>query len=141
MARLGSWKWILAVVLSMWSSIGLAVDLLILLMGLDFLTGICCAARKGKLSSHVSWRGLMKKSAVLIVVLVSHLIQRAIELGNGVHFIVSLGQAVALAYCWNEVISILENCVCMGAPLPDLVQKIMAAAPKMQSADEEQTLS
>ena len=141
MARLGILEWILAGLLSLWASIGLAVDLLMCMMAIDFATGMLCAARNGTLSSHVSWRGLMRKSAILIVVGVTHLLQKAIEMGQNIHLLIDLAQTVSLAYCWSEVLSILENCACMGAPIPGLLRKILLAAPKMESIDEEDTLS
>lgn len=132
------WKWVIAALLSLWIQFTFAFQLLLCLMGIDFATGILCAIRKGDLSSHVSLRGLMKKTAILIVVCVTYLLQHALRRLGGITLLIDLAQTVALAYCWHELVSILENCSCMGAPIPDVLHKLLAIAPKIRRLDPEE---
>jgi toxin secretion/phage lysis holin len=122
---LSSLKWVAASIGSVWLSLAVMIQLLLLLMGLDFLTGLMCAARDQNLSSKEAWLGVLRKCAVLIVVLTVHLLQRAVALSQGLHFAINLGEAVSVAYVFTESISILENCHLLGAPIPAFLVKAL----------------
>lgn len=129
-------KWLLGALLSIWVSIGVAMHLLLVMMALDFGSGVLCAVRRGDLSSHVSFMGLLKKIAILVVVGTAYLLQHALQAIDGVRLVIDLGQMVALVYVWNESISIIENCACMGAPIPEALKRLLATAPKMTKSTE-----
>lgn len=96
---------------------------LFILMGIDYVTGIICAAffkkskktKNGALSSAVCLRGLLKKGMVLVLVVIANILDHQI----GINYIRDL---VCISFIINEVISILENAGCMGVPIPKALQ-------------------
>ena len=87
---------------------------LISAMALDYLTGVTRSAIVGDgWSSEKGFKGLGKKVLILYVVILAVLIDRLI--GHGWAF----RSLVCLWYAANEGISILENVVSLGLPVPD----------------------
>lgn len=97
---------------------------LLIFMGIDFLLGLIIAAvwqksgksENGALSSWSAWKGLMRKGASLMVVLMAHRLDMMI----GVDYIRT---AVVIAFCADELISIVENLGIMGIPLPEVITR------------------
>jgi toxin secretion/phage lysis holin len=104
-----------------WSS---ALTTLIIFMGLDYITGIVVAgvfkasnkSSGGGLESKAGWKGLMKKGVTLVIVLASARLDMLI----GTNYI---KDAVIIAFCANELISIIENAGLMGVPIPSTITK------------------
>nr|DAH37857.1 MAG TPA: holin [Caudoviricetes sp.] len=92
-----------------------ALATLLIFMAVDYVTGLIVAAArkspKGKLSSKIGWRGLVKKCVVLLLVLVA----AQLDVVLGMDYVRA---GVCVAFLCNEVISILENAGLMGVPLP-----------------------
>lgn len=78
----------------------------------DFVTGLCKAFHDKKLNSTVSYRGIIKKFGIYIVVALAYLIDQYL----GAHF---LRETVIAFYIFNEALSVLENWGKMGLPLPE----------------------
>ncbi|MBE6836818.1 MAG: phage holin family protein [Ruminococcus sp.] len=97
---------------------------LIMLMAIDFITGLAVAGifkksdktENGALSSKTGFRGIAKKCLALTFVLIAH----RLDLLLGVSF---TRTAVILAYIANELVSIIENAGLMGMPVPMVVKK------------------
>ena len=98
---------------------------LIVCMAVDYATGLIVAGifhaspktRGGGLDSRVGWKGLARKFVTLLMVVVANLADVLLEL----HYI---RDAVIVAFCANECISILENAGLMGIRIP----KVLTAA-------------
>lgn len=96
---------------------------LIIFMVIDYLTGMIVAAvfkkspksEGGALSSKVGWKGLSKKAMTLLFVLIAYRLDVLI----GTNYI---RDAVVIGYCVNEVLSITENALIMGVPLPKVIK-------------------
>ena len=109
---------------------------LILLMAVDYITGLMVAgvfhaSKKtagGGLESLVGWKGLCKKGMVLLIVLVAQCVDQLI--GTSV-----ARDAVVIGYAINEVISITENAGLMGVPVPD---KLSQAIEVLQGKNKEE---
>lgn len=86
---------------------------LVILMLLDYISGITAAAMEGKLSSSKGIKGIYKKTAFLMVVAVAHIIDGVMALG-GVARTLVISFLIA-----NEGLSILENCGNIGVPIPN----------------------
>ncbi len=86
---------------------------LILLVCLDYVTGVCVAVREKKLSSKIGAKGIAKKIMIFAMVGVSVIVD-GLLIGGGL----SLSSATILFYCANELISICENAAKIGLPLP-----------------------
>ena len=105
-----------------------AVITLIAFMAIDFIMGLICAlvfgrsnkSANGSLSSSACWKGLIKKVCTLLIVVVA----QRIDILTGSEYI---RNAVVIAFCVSELISICENAGLMGI-LPDGVQKILNKA-------------
>ena len=101
---------------------GLAV-----MMVIDYVTG-CMVAFMGKsqktegghwLSSE-GFKGLLRKSAIVAMVLLGTLLDRAIGT-DGMVF----QTATACYYIANEGLSVLENVALIGVPVPNVVKKAL----------------
>lgn len=113
----------------------MGLKILILLMAVDYLTGLLVAgvfhasgkSESGGLESRAGWKGLCRKGVVLLIVLVAQCVDQLI--GTSV-----ARDAVVIGYAINEVISITENAGLMGVPVPD---KLKQAIEVLQGKAEE----
>ncbi len=114
----GAW---IAALLGGWNS---ALGTLIIFMVADYITGLLVAGvfhKSGKtesdtLNSHVGWKGLCKKSVMLLFVLIAH----RLDIVIGADYI---RNTVIIGFIANELISIVENAGLMGIPLPAPIKK------------------
>lgn len=118
-----------------------ALVTLLIFMGVDFVTGLVTAAmgkskksKTGKLSSSAGWIGLMKKFCVLMLIVVA--VRIDILLGT-----TYIRDAVCIAFCVNELLSILENTSLMGIPYPlalrNAIDVLQEKAGRMQEEKED----
>lgn len=104
-----------------WTS---ALTTLAILMVADYVTGMIIAGvfhkspktEQGGLDSNVGFRGLAKKSMILLFILVAH----RLDIAMGTTY---LKDAVCIAYILNELISLIENAGIMGVPVPKALQE------------------
>ncbi len=94
---------------------------LIVLMGLDYVSGVMCAIEDRKLSSAVGFRGICKKLLILMLVGVANILDVNV-VGSGA----VLRGAVICFYLSNEGLSLLENAAWLGLPVPDKLREILA---------------
>lgn len=96
---------------------------LIIFMVIDYLSGLIVAGvfhnskktETGTLESRAGWKGLCRKCATLLFVLVAY----RLDLAIGVDYI---RNAVIIGFIANELISIVENAGLMGIPLPAVIK-------------------
>lgn len=101
-----------------------AMTTLVIFMGLDYITGLIVAgvfhksgkSESGRLESLAGFKGLLRKGVTLAIVLVAY----RLDLLIGTTYI---KDAVIIAFCANEVISLIENAGLMGVPVPDAITK------------------
>lgn len=95
----------------------LSLMILVTMMALDYMTGITRGyiANK-KLNSDYGFRGLLKKVTIFYVLILAVLIDRII--GEGWIF----RTLVCFWYTGNEGLSVLENVVAIGLPVPDKIK-------------------
>ncbi|MGE6515945.1 phage holin family protein [Lysinibacillus sphaericus] len=79
------------------------LHLLLLLMGLDIITGIFKAIKNDNLWSRKSLFGYARKLLVLVVIIVANIIDQVLSLNGTLTF------ATVLFYIANEALSITEN--------------------------------
>ena len=95
------------------------LHLLLLLMGLDMITGIFKAIKNGNLWSRKSLFGYSRKILVLIVIIVANIIDQVLSLGGTLTF------ATVLFYIANEALSITENMAELEVLIPqNLAEKL-----------------
>lgn len=118
-------KWLVAAVVSLWASVPAAVQTLLVLMVIDYATGILRGVVKKNLSSGAGLRGLVKKTATLLLVVTAHFLVRTLKLPY------DFGATLAAAFALNEVISIVENSADIGVPIPPTLLDVLLRAKKM----------
>ena len=110
----------------------LAVPIIVLMvmMIIDYLSGMSAAWVHGDLSSRVGAKGIVKKVGYMALIVVAmgvdYLIYSGfaaanIEVGYNMWF----GLLVAVWLIINEMISILENLSKLGVPIPDFLTKVI----------------
>lgn len=111
--------------IAVWMGLDSIMQLLIILMVLDILSGLIVAFTKKEISSQISWVGISKKAIIIIIVAGAQFAGDVANLQIGE---ISLGAMVAGFYAANEFISILENAAAVGIPIPkflkDALQKL-----------------
>lgn len=104
------------------------LQILLVFVVIDYVTGIIAAGYQGKLSSEVGFKGIARKIMIFVLVAVAHLIDGS--LGEN-HF---FRDAVIYFYMANELLSIIENAGRTGLPIP---QKLKNAVEILKGKDEE----
>ncbi|CYV41706.1 phage holin family protein [Streptococcus suis] len=98
---------------------GILYALLVFII-IDYLTGIFAAVVEKQLSSSIGFRGIFKKIAILFLVSLGHMVDTAIIKQGG-----TIRTMVIFFYLSNEGLSILENTVRIGLPIPEKLQAIL----------------
>lgn len=107
---------------------GLLVALFVAIV-LDYITGLIQAGINGKLSSSIGFKGILKKALILVVVGLAHVIDNCVGSGE------TWRNIAIVFYICNEGLSILENIVACGVPVPE---KIKEALLTLQEDDEKE---
>lgn len=102
-----------------WSA---ALTTLLIFMGVDYLSGLILAgvfhaspkSEDGTLESYAGWKGLVRKGMTLLIVLIG----ARLDMLLGVSYI---RDAMVIAFCVNELLSIIENMGLMGVPMPEIL--------------------
>lgn len=109
------------------------VWILLIVMSLDYLTGLACGAlgkssktETGGLSSKAAFAGLLKKSLILAVVALAALLDWAVSSSAGISFAAVTG-ATCLWFIASEGVSITENAAELGVPIPGIVKQMLEA--------------
>ena len=95
----------------------IVLNSLIILMAVDYITGLMKGYVNKDLSSSTSTKGLFKKIMILLILIVGVSLDRM--LGTGEHMFRTL---VAFFYISNESLSIIENATQLGVPVPQQIQ-------------------
>lgn len=99
-----------------------ALTTLLICMAIDYITGLVVAgvfhnspkSTSGALESNAGLKGLFRKAAMLLFVLIGH----RLDLAVGTTYI---RDAVCIAFIANEVLSLVENAGLMGVPIPEVI--------------------
>ncbi len=93
----------------------MALEILLWMIVLDYLTGVFKAIFNKKLNSEVGIKGVIKKVGYLIIVAVAVMLDRIIGDTGAIRNI------VIFFFVANEGISLVENWVAMGLPMPQVI--------------------
>lgn len=115
-----------------------ALKALVCIMAVDYITGVVCVliwhkspkSADGTFESKASIKGLFRKGAILLVVLVAY----KVDLLAGTAGVTRT--AVILFFCANDGMSIVENLGIMGVPMPPALKDAFAVL-RQKSGDEE----
>lgn len=118
--------WLAGAIYGIFGDKAYLAKILLLFVTIDFITGILISfigksrnTQHGRFSSNVCYRGLLKKSLIMVMLLVAIGVDRA--MGNS-HI---LRDATLLFFIANEGMSILENAAVAGLPLPRQLKKAL----------------
>lgn len=111
-----------AFILAMYGEWTNAMYTLLIFMAIDYISGITVAAvfknssktSSGALESNVCFKGLIKKILMLVMVAVAYRIDLLLNMSY-------VRDAIVIAFCVNELISITENAGLMGVPMPQVI--------------------
>ena len=123
-----AWNWIRGAITALGGILGWVLGAmngvmyaLIAFVVIDYITGVIAAAVQKRLNSTVGFKGIAKKLGIFILVALGHIIDAQI-LGDGD----ALRTAVIFFYLSNEGLSIIENAVAMGLPVPEALKNALA---------------
>ena len=118
-------------VISFFTGIPVIMWVLIAMMTLDYVTGLMTGmmgvsskTEGGKLSSRAAFDGLMRKIMIFLVVILSVLVDLAVQYGAGVTFNAVTG-ATCLWFIASEGVSVLEKAAELGVPIPGILRKAL----------------
>ena len=92
---------------------------LLVIMVLDYITGVIKAVYRKELSSEVGYKGILRKIMVLVVVALANVVQRLT--GETA----PLREMVIVFYIANEGISVLENAAEILPNMPKQIKDIL----------------
>lgn len=94
-----------------------ALNVLLIAMAIDYVTGVLAAAvsKKKRIDYKVGAKGIAKKATILLIVAVGHLADEVL----GANIVM---MAITYAYLANEGLSIIENAEVIGVPVPNVVK-------------------
>lgn len=109
---------------------------LCIFMAVDYISGLIVAGvfkksqktDSGALESRAGFKGLCRKCMALFIVLMAY----RLDLMIGTDYI---RDAVVIAFCVNESLSIVENAGLMGLPMPDVIKKAIDVLTKKEKGD------
>ncbi len=108
------------------------LHLLILLFGLDILTGLTNAWKEKNLWSRKSMFGFARKILVLVVIILANVVDQILGLNGAVTY------ATVLFYIANEGLSIVENLAKLGVIVPkNLAEKLKSIDNSSDTLPEE----
>jgi toxin secretion/phage lysis holin len=92
------------------------LDLLLVLIIIDIITGIVKAFKFGKLRSRSAWFGYVRKMLTFLVIIVANVMDQVLGLNGVVTF------GTVLFYMGQEVLSITENLAQVGVKVPQKIK-------------------
>ncbi len=104
--------------ISFWGGWDSLISALTALIVIDYITGVVKAIYLKKLSSEISYRGLLKKMLILIVVGAAVVLQSVLPEN------IPLREITIMFFICNEGISILENAAAI-IPIPEKLKNVL----------------
>lgn len=101
-----------------------AIQCLLIAIVLDYLSGVTKAFITKELSSSIGFKGIVKKVALLLVVMLAVLIDRVTGESGAIRTL------VIYYFVANEGLSIVENLAKAGLPIPKVIKDALKALKK-----------
>lgn len=120
----------LAAFASYLGALAVPIIVLMVMMIIDYLSGMSAAWSEGTLSSKLGAKGIVKKVGYMALIVVAmgvdYLIYSGVAAADiNVGYNMWFGLLVAVWLIINEMISILENLGRLGVPIPEFLKKII----------------
>lgn len=94
-----------------------ALEILLVIMALDYVTGVGAAFKTKSVSSSIGYTGLLKKASIFIIVILAAQMDKMIGSSNNL-----FRNGTALSFSINDALSILENVGRLGIKLPSFLR-------------------
>lgn len=104
---------------------------LVILMGLDYITGVIKGIYFKRLSSEMGFRGILKKMLIIIMVALANTVQGLLGVDAAIR------ETVIMFYAANEAISILEN---VAEVMPNMPKGLKETLLRIRSASEDEEM-
>lgn len=91
---------------------------LLIIMVIDYISGVMCGISKKELSSEIGFKGIFKKIMIILLVGITNLLGQATGIEGLRYITISF-------YLANEGISIVENASILGLPIPQKVKDVL----------------
>ena len=101
----------------------------------DYFTGVISAINNKKMSSEIGFEGISKKICIFVLVAIANIVDVNI-LNSGA----AVRTAVIFFYLSNEGISVLENAVKLGLPVPEKLRNVLLKMNEGDSDDDKNTI-
>ena len=101
-----------------------AISCLLIAILLDYISGIFKAFVTKKLSSNIGLKGIIKKVAILLIVMLAVLVDRVTGESGAIRTL------VIYYFVANEGLSIIENLGEAGVPIPSIIKESLKALKK-----------
>ena len=95
------------------------MNTIIIFMILDYVSGMSASWLTKSWSSEIGYKGLLKKGMIIVMIIIS--VRLDSILGDETIF----RNVVTFFYISNEGISIIENCVKLGLPIPSKIRNAL----------------
>lgn len=120
---------VLALLGNVISRLAMPFTVLCLLMAADYCTGLIKSKQKASLCSRTGLKGILKKLGYIAAVMAAAGVDYTVSflssaIGEGAKFNAVFTLLVIFWLIINECISILENLVVIGVPLPSFLLKV-----------------
>lgn len=99
----------------------IALKVLITFMVVDYITGLIKGWYTKELSSDIGLKGIARKFLIVLVLIVAVLLDRLLSEGTW-----AFRTLACYFYIANEGISILENIIVLGVPVPEQLKNALA---------------
>lgn len=96
----------------------ISMTILLVFMAIDLITGVIKGAMNGGLRSAIGFKGMLRKSAIMLVIILANMLDILVSGGVPVFRTMAV-----FFYVGNEGISILENLGQIGIPIPKGIAK------------------
>ena len=87
---------------------------------IDYITGVLCAVSDKKLSSAIGFKGICRKVLIFALVGIGHILDLHV-IGSGS----VMRTAILFFYISNEGVSLIENAVHLGLPVPQKLKDVL----------------
>jgi toxin secretion/phage lysis holin len=111
---------------------GILITLIVLIV-LDYITGVFCGVATKTLSSQTGAKGIIKKILTLLIVAFAHILD--VNIVGGGELLMTM---TILFYISNESISLIENCGLLGLPVPQRLKSVLSQL-RSPKKDEDKT--
>lgn len=124
-------------------TLAVPIIVLIIMMVIDYISGMAAAWVRNEISSRVGAKGIVKKVGYMGLIVVAMGIDYLIYSGiMSVHIDIGyqmwFGLVVAVWLIINELISILENLDRLGVPIPEFIRAVLK---RLKNSQEKENVS